>query len=214
MISWTSCSWLHDCHSHIQRTDKPMRDLTQRCPAVLNIIMWWLIIAMNLSYINLSNLANNCYSVSMAYSCTQYSMGAPTLQNTLVCFAIFWACPEACFPNSQNKCGLLPWKAVAASRSLALTKVFLWASATNAASWAGLDTHHNPVPLRFPTCPYLPNVCSHALAVDFRTPYSSRAVLALDPPSSARAMTHSQIDLMRMKKEQLELHTLVLTQCE
>jgi hypothetical protein len=104
-----------------------------------------------------------------------------------------------------------PGKPVAALRSLALTKGFLWASATNAASWAGLDTCHNPVPLHLPTCPSLRYFCSQALAVDFRTLYSSPAMLALNPLSSARAMTRSRIDLswwaimMRMKKEELEL---------
>ena len=99
-----------------------------------------------------------------------------------------------------------PGKPLAALRSLALTKVFLWTSATNAASWAGLDTRHNPVPLRLPTCPSLRYLCSHAPAVDYGTPYCSPAVLALIPPSSARAMTRSRIDLswwaivMRMKK--------------
>jgi len=49
--------------------------------------------------------------------------------------------------------------------------------------------------------------------------YSSPAVVALNPPSLARLMMHSQIDLswwaimMRMKKKWLELHTLALTHC-
>jgi hypothetical protein len=38
-------------------------------------------------------------------------------------------------------------------------------------------------------------ICSHALAVDFGTLHSSPAVLALNPPSSARTMTRAQIDL-------------------
>jgi hypothetical protein len=46
-----------------------------------------------------------------------------------------------------------PGKLVATLSSLALEKGFLWASATNAASWAGLDTLHNPVPRRLPICP-------------------------------------------------------------
>jgi hypothetical protein len=99
-----------------------------------------------------------------------------------------------------------PEKSVAALRSLALTKGFLWASATNASSSAGLDTRHNSVPLRLQSCPSFRYFCSHALAVDFGTPYSSPAALALNPPYSARAMTRSRIDLswwaivMRMKK--------------
>ena len=88
-----------------------------------------------------------------------------------------------------------PGKPVAALGSLALMKGFLWASATKAASWAGLDTRYNPVPLRLPTCPSLRYFCCHALAVDLRTPYSSPAELALIPPTSARAMTCSRIDL-------------------
>ena len=99
----------------------------------------------------------------------------------------------------------------AALRYLALKKGFLWASATNAAFLAGLDKRHNPVPLRLPTCPSLQYFCSHALAADFGTQHSSSAVLALNPPSSARAKMRSQIDLswwaimMRMKEKELEL---------
>ena len=52
-------------------------------------------------------------------------------------------------------------KPVAALRSLELAEGFLWGSATNAASWPGLDTRHNPVPLRLPTCPSLWYFCSH-----------------------------------------------------
>jgi len=108
-------------------------------------------------------------------------------------------------------------KPVAALRSLALTKGFLLASVTNAASWAGLNTCHNPAALRLPTCPSHQYFCSHALAVDFRMLYISPAVLALNPPSSARVMTRWQTDLswwaivMSMKKEWLELHTPAIT---
>jgi hypothetical protein len=97
-------------------------------------------------------------------------------------------------------------KPLAALRSLTQTKEFFWASATSIASWAGLGTRYNPVPMRFPAFPYLWVFCSHAVAVYFRTPYSSPAILALDPPS-ARVMTRLWTDLSwwafvkRMKKE-------------
>jgi hypothetical protein len=78
-----------------------------------------------------------------------------------------------------------PGKPVAALRFLALTKGLLRASATKAVSWAGLDTHHKPVPLHLPICQSLRYFYSRALAVDFETLHSSPAVLTLNPPSSA-----------------------------
>jgi hypothetical protein len=63
-----------------------------------------------------------------------------------------------------------PGKPVAALRSLVLKKRFLSASATNAVSWAGLETRHNPVPLRLPTYRSQRYFLSHFLAVDMRTP--------------------------------------------
>jgi hypothetical protein len=88
-----------------------------------------------------------------------------------------------------------PGKPVEALRSLAHKKGFLLASATKAASWAGLVTCHKPVPLRLQTCPSLRYFCSHSLAVDFGTPYSWPVELAVNPPSSTRVMMCSQTDL-------------------
>jgi hypothetical protein len=127
------------------------------------------------------------------------------------------SCPETCFFKSQNNHPFFfPWKPAAALKSLALMKGFLWASATNTASWAGLDIGHNPVPWWLWNCPSLPYFCTHAPAADFRTLYSSPAMLA-HPTSSARVITRSWIDLlwwaivMRMKNKWLELHAPVLT---
>jgi hypothetical protein len=110
-----------------------------------------------------------------------------------------------------------PGKPAAALRSLALMKGFPWGSTTNTASWAGLDTHHNPVPWRLPACSFLQYFCNHALAIGFGIPYSSLAVLALNLPSSAKATTCSWTDLswwtivMKMKEAWLELHIPSLT---
>jgi hypothetical protein len=109
-----------------------------------------------------------------------------------------------------------PGKLVAALSSLALAKGFLWASATNAASWAGLDMLHNPVPSHLPTSPAVRYFCSHALAMNPGTPYCPPAALALNQPSSTRAMTCSRTDLswwaivMRMEKEGFKPHTSVI----
>jgi hypothetical protein len=86
-------------------------------------------------------------------------------------------------------------KLVAALSSLALAKGFLWASAAYAASWAGLDTCHNPVPRHLPICLSVWYICSLVLAVDPGTPYRPPAVLELNPPFSTRVITCSQIDL-------------------
>jgi hypothetical protein len=108
-----------------------------------------------------------------------------------------------------------PGKLVANLSSLTLAKGFLWASAANAASWAGLDTLHNPVPRRLPTFPGVRYFCSHALAVDLGTSYRPPAALALNPPFSTRAMTRSRTDLscwaivIRMEKEGFQPHTSV-----
>jgi hypothetical protein len=137
-------------------------------------------------------------------------------ENLLPCSML---CPETCFFKSWNNCAFFPGKSVAALRSLALMNGLLWASASNAASWAGLDTCHNPVHWLLPTCPSHRYFCSHAHAIDLGTTYSSPTVLALNPPSLARLMMHSRIDLswwaimMRMKKKWLELHTPALTHC-
>ena len=75
--------------------------------------------------------------------------------------------------NLQIRVFFCPGKLVSVSWSFLLTKGFLWASATKATSWDGLDTRCNPDLLRLPACQSFWDFSSHAFAVDFRTPHSS-----------------------------------------
>jgi hypothetical protein len=63
-----------------------------------------------------------------------------------------------------------PWKSETVLNYLALIKVFLWDSATNAASWAEQDLWCNPGPWCLPAYPSIQYLCNHVLAMDFRTP--------------------------------------------
>jgi hypothetical protein len=123
------------------------------------------------------------------------------------------SCSESSSLSPAITARFCPEQLLAGLSSFALVKGFLWARATNAASSAGLDTRHNPIPVRLPTCPSVRYFCSHVLAKDPGTPYRPPAALTLNPPSSTRAMTRSRIDRMwwatmkRAKKECFDPHT-------
>jgi hypothetical protein len=149
---------------------------------------------------------SHLWSTLLSANAKRYSLCLSVSSFTAACHAL----RPASFSLEISVFFLLPpGKPVAALRSLALKKGLFWASATKAESWAGLNTRHIPVPLRLPTWPSLRYFCTHALAIDFGTPQVAPAVLAVNPPSSARAITRSRIDLLwwafviRIKKEYL-----------